>query len=728
MESAPSPRFMPDAGPSVETLVRPNGADGGLPDAPFIVDQVLSYEPRVAAKRRVKCSSVARWAGIAVTGYSSLVMFGWIFGIDLLTRPLLGESTMRVNTAISLALLGGAITLLAYSTETVIARIPTAQTEAESLKFRDRAAAAMALAAATIGLLTAIEYIFSFDLGIDELVADETADYASMAYPGRPSELTSSLLIAAGAALALTAWHRRRTTVLIQLLAVTTMLFALIAILGHTYSADIVFEVKSRSSTALSTAVGLFLVGLGTLCLRPYDGWMRIISGAGAGSDMVRRLVPAIVLGIPLLGFVRMLGEDAGLYDGRYGTALMATVIVTIFTAIVLSVGVQLNRQEDRRILAEARRHRLQTLLDGLVENSRSVIVIQDPEGRFLLVNNAFERWSRISREEVVGRTTFDLFSRDYAEQLEVMRVKVVKDRVALTEEITAETNADARTFIAQIFPIVDDSDKLIGTGALATDITDRKKNEQITQQLNAELEREAERTHEAVKELESFAHTVSHDLRSPLRAIDGFSQIVESDYDDQLDERGKHFLHSIRAGVKEMGELIDGLLEFSRLGRAELNLTELDMHEVAVHANEQLEYDRENRVVHVRIDDLPAANADRRLIGAVFANLLSNAHKYTRKRNVAEIQVGSVDVERGHVPTYFVRDNGVGFEMRYADKLFGVFERLHRSEDYEGSGVGLATVQRIVRRHGGCIWAQSEPDIGTTIFFQLERNGDTDD
>lgn len=639
----------------------------------------------------------------------------------------MGESTMRVNTALGLVLLGGSITLLAYASKSGITRVSDVRPESEPSGFRKHAAAGLAMAAAAIGVLTAFEYVLNLNIGIDELLADELAGFARGANPGRPSELTASLLIAAGAALALTAWHRPRTTMMVQPLAVTTMLFALMAILGHSYSADIVFDVNTRSSTALSTALGLFLVGLGTLCLRPYDGWMRIISGTGAGSDMVRRLVPAIVLGVPLLGFVRLLGEDAGLYDGRYGAALMATAVVTVFTAIVLSVGLQINRHEDQRLLADAHRHRLQSLLDGLVENSRTVIVIQDPEGRFLLVNQAFERWRRISRDDVVGRTIFDLFSRDYAEQIDEMRKTVVKDRSTLTEEITAETKTDSRTFIAQIFPITDDADRLIGTGALATDITDRKKNEQMMQRLNAELEREAERTHEAVKELESFAHTVSHDLRSPLRAIDGFSQIVESDYDDQFDERGKHFLHSIRAGVKEMGELIDGLLEFSRLGRSKLDLAELDMREIAVHANEQLQYDRENRVVHVRIDELPRASADYRLIGAVFTNLLSNSHKFTRNRNIAEIQVGSVEGEGGQVPTYFVRDNGVGFEMRYVDKLFGVFERLHRSEDYEGSGVGLATVQRIVRRHGGCVWAQSELDVGTTIFFQLERNGHKD-
>jgi light-regulated signal transduction histidine kinase (bacteriophytochrome) len=218
--------------------------------------------------------------------------------------------------------------------------------------------------------------------------------------------------------------------------------------------------------------------------------------------------------------------------------------------------------------------------------------------------------------------------------------------------------------------------------------------------------------------ELEAFSYSVSHDLRAPLRHIDGFSRILSEDYSAQLPQEGQRILERIRAGTAQMGNLIDELLQLGRLGRTELNLQVTGLEALALEARAALEPEAAGREIEWRIAKLPFAACDAGLMRQVFTNLFSNAVKYTRPRPKAVIEVGETRMPEG--TAIFVRDNGVGFSMKYADKLFGVFQRLHRSQDFEGTGVGLAAVARIIRRHGGRIWAEAELDRGATFYFTL--------
>ena len=222
--------------------------------------------------------------------------------------------------------------------------------------------------------------------------------------------------------------------------------------------------------------------------------------------------------------------------------------------------------------------------------------------------------------------------------------------------------------------------------------------------------------------ELEAFSYSVSHDLRAPLRAMDGYSRILLEEFAAGLDAEAREYLGGIRANAQRMGVLIDDLLAFARLGRQPVSRRPVAPAEVARQALRELRHEQDGRQVRVAVSELPACSADPAMLKQVYANLLSNALKYTRLREVAVVAVGSE--ERGGETVYFVRDNGAGFDMRYAGKLFGVFQRLHRSEEYEGTGVGLATVQRIVHRHGGRVWAEAEPDKGATFFFTLGGDG----
>ena len=219
--------------------------------------------------------------------------------------------------------------------------------------------------------------------------------------------------------------------------------------------------------------------------------------------------------------------------------------------------------------------------------------------------------------------------------------------------------------------------------------------------------------------ELEAFSYSVSHDLRSPLRAIDGFSRMLLRDYEALLPAEGQRRLQVVRDNAQQMGELIDDLLTFSRLSRQPLKKEPVAPTSLVRRVLSDLSAEQDGRQVEITVADLPTCQADPGLLKQVFVNLLSNALKYTRKCQVAHIEVGFKSYDGAIV--YFVKDNGAGFDMRYVDKLFGVFQRLHRAEDYEGTGVGLAMVQRIIHRHGGRIWAEAEVDRGATFYFTLE-------
>jgi light-regulated signal transduction histidine kinase (bacteriophytochrome) len=248
-----------------------------------------------------------------------------------------------------------------------------------------------------------------------------------------------------------------------------------------------------------------------------------------------------------------------------------------------------------------------------------------------------------------------------------------------------------------------------------------RRADEEIQTQRGLE-DRVVERTAQleaANQELEAFAYSVSHDLRAPLRAIDGFSRIVLRDYEALLPSQGQRQLQRIRDNVQQMGGLIDDLLTFSRLSRQPIKKEPIAPAPLVRRVLKELRDDQDGRQVEVTIGELPVCQVDPALFHQVVVNLLSNALKFTRPREIARIEVGCRQLNGEAV--YFVKDNGVGFDMRYADKLFGVFQRLHLAEDYEGTGVGLAIVQRVIHRHGGRVWAEAEVDKGAAFFFTLE-------
>ncbi|MGD8846210.1 MAG: response regulator [Desulfobacteraceae bacterium] len=253
-----------------------------------------------------------------------------------------------------------------------------------------------------------------------------------------------------------------------------------------------------------------------------------------------------------------------------------------------------------------------------------------------------------------------------------------------------------------------------------------RHRNEEALHQLNMELDRRVmDRTAQleaANKELEAFAYSVSHDLRAPLRHIDGFIELLQKNTGTALDEKSRHYMETISNATQKMERLIDDLLSFSRMGRHAMTFQQVDLRELVRDVIRDLGPDTDGRTIHWRIYDLPTVEGDKSMLRIALGNLIANAVKFTRTRQEAHIEIGSQPSQNADTVIY-VRDNGVGFDMTYADKLFGVFQRLHRTDEFEGTGIGLANVRRIIARHGGRTWAEGELDQGAVFYFSLPRN-----
>jgi len=253
--------------------------------------------------------------------------------------------------------------------------------------------------------------------------------------------------------------------------------------------------------------------------------------------------------------------------------------------------------------------------------------------------------------------------------------------------------------------------------------LTERVEKVRSLRSLNNDLKRETIKLEDANNELEAFAYSVSHDLRVPLRAIDGFSRIVIEDYENELDEEGVRLLEVVRENTKKMGQLIDDILLLSRAGRQEMKITELNMTSLAKNIYSNFHQDTEGRTVIFTVDDLPKIKGDRVLLTQVLTNLIGNAIKFTQDKNITKIEVGFNTDKDDYI--FFVKDNGAGFDMKYYDKLFGLFQRLHTQEEFSGTGVGLSIVQRIISRHGGRVWGEGKVGEGATIYFSLPKNQD---
>ena len=370
--------------------------------------------------------------------------------------------------------------------------------------------------------------------------------------------------------------------------------------------------------------------------------------------------------------------------------------------------------------------------LAAIVESSDDAIVGKDLAGRVVSWNFGATRMFGYKAQEMIGQTISVLAPTRYDDELRALE-KVHRGETVHFETVQRRKTGEDIHVSVTMSPIRDSNGSIIGSSAIKRDITERKKAEEENIRLKSELEQRVQsRTSELAatnKELEAFTYSVAHDLRAPLRHMDAYASAIEQDFANQMPPQMSNYLQRIISSSHKMANLVDDLLNLARVGRAELKLQPTSLDHVVAEVIQDFKDETKNRHIEWKVGRLGTVDCDPGLIKLVWVNLLGNSLKYTRPRSTAVIEVDRTSSHafpngggsHGEGETVFrVRDNGVGFDMRFAEKLFGVFQRLHRAEEFEGTGVGLATVERIVQKHGGRIWAQAEVNKGATFYFTL--------
>jgi PAS domain S-box-containing protein len=361
---------------------------------------------------------------------------------------------------------------------------------------------------------------------------------------------------------------------------------------------------------------------------------------------------------------------------------------------------------------------KIRDFLATIVKQSNDAVYIHDAHGRVIAWNKGAESIYGYTEDEALRMKIWNIIPEYLHEETQQTIDKVREGEVVHAIETKRITKHGKIVDVLFSASFIDDPENSETSLAITErDITQQKIAAEQIMQLNNNLKDKVAQLEGANKELESFSYSVSHDLRSPLRSVVGYSGMLKEDYAQKLDEEANRMLTVIERNALKMNSLIDDLLEFSRTGRKEVGKVDVDMRDLV----DEVIKDLNGEKVNFRIGDLPHIMADRTLITQVWTNLISNAVKYSGKKDTPIVEIDSFNKD-GHV-VFFVKDNGAGFGMEYADKLFGVFQRLHKAEDFEGTGIGLAIVHRVVTRHGGRVWAEGEVDKGATFYFSLPAN-----
>lgn len=629
---------------------------------------------------------------------SALVLLGWAFDITLFKSLQSGLTSMKANTALTFLLFGFSLRFSDHLNST----------------YR-RFALLLAAVGLLISLLTLFEYWFGWNLGIDEYLFADAAT-AVTHFPGRMSVATALCFVLAGIALILTILRHHLAA---HVAAVFVGFLGLLVPLGYLYNVSSLYQVFVFNSMAAHVAVAFGLFSLGILHLHPHAGLSALIFNDTAGGLLVRRLIPAVILTPIVLGGLVVFSPQTAAFDSKFNISLLVLSNVAVLFLVLLWSASSLQALDlDRR--QSNQQFRL------AVEASPGAIILVNQAGKITLVNAQAETLFGYTRAELLGQTVEMLVPEQFTGPH-------VHDRTGFFAAPTARPMGGGRDLFGRrkdgrqvpveigLNPIQTNEGQFVLASII--DITERKQAEAEIHTMNRELElRVAERTAQlqaANRELEAFAYSVSHDLRAPLRSIDGFSLALLEDYADSLNDEAQNYLLRVRAASQRMAQLIDDLLSLSRLTRSELRPVSVNLSEMVESIAEELQQAEPTRNVTFVIAPGVMVRADVSLLRAALENLLNNAWKFTATHASATIEFG-VQQRPSNETIYFVRDDGAGFDMTYVDKLFGAFQRLHTTAEFSGTGIGLATVQRIMHRHGGHAWAEGAVEQGATFYFML--------
>lgn len=668
-----------------------------------------------ARKRQALAARLCGVAALSATIVGLAVLVGWAAGLELLKRVLPGLVAMNPMTAVLFVLAGLSLWL------------QRSQATSSGMQHFARLLAGIVILVAILKL-TAL--LTDWDAGVDSLLfAGQLVDGITQ-FPNRMAPNTATNFLMTGLGLWMLDRTTRRGWRATEMLAALVALLALLALLGYFYRIGAMYGISHFIPMALHTAVGFVLLAMGLVCARPRHGWMAVATGPGPGGAMARLMLPGMLILLVVMGWLRVEAEQRSLVDFELGVTLYTSTFI-LMSAVLITLGaLSLNRtnaahlqavQQRERAFAELERN--EARIRSIIDTARDAFISINVSGQITEWNAAAEDMFGWTRSESLGRDLSDIIIPSQYKQAhrdalnryaQSGATSVMNRRIEIT---SLRKHGSEFPIELSIWPWRSEDNP--GFNAFIRDITESKQAEADIRGLNAELVANSIQLEQSNRELESFSYSISHDLRAPLRHIDGYARMLQEDAAPQLDEQARRYLTEIGVAARRMGMLIDDLLAFSRLGSKPVERVTVDMHglvsQVAVEACGGSD-------PRVEIGSLPAAEGDPSLLRQVWVNLVSNALKYSAPRGDAA-RITITGERDGNWLRYRITDNGVGFDMQYADKLFGVFRRLHSQEQFEGTGVGLAIVQRVVTRHGGTVTATAEPDNGAVFTIVLPAN-----
>ena len=656
-------------------------------------------------------NSVAIITGWVMLLQGFLLFAGLYYNITFLISIIKGPAGMNPLTAICFIAAG--ISLLIISDESCLSNL-SSQDELnkdtlKSVKLRVRIYYTLNYIIIIIGALRLIEFISGIPVSLAHLISEEWVTKNIMA----PNTAFNFILIGFSML-----FIRRTDDKFIskaQYLALVSGLIAFLTLIGYFYS---LFSFNLLNvflpPMALNTSILFILLTIGILSLKKEDGFMYYLTHNSTVGKTARIVMFFAFIVLIALGWFSLYGENNGFFDNATGTAIYIWLIISAsFIVTIISIK-KLIEEEVLRKLSEVRIAESELKLRAIIDNSPSAIHARDLEGKYILVNKKTEELHGKKSGECIGKNLFELSPGTPREILEEFYSRdkiVINSGIAMEFEEPVTINGKKYVLLTQRFPLFDLNNNIYATGGISTDITYRKYTEEKLSALNNQLAA-------SNKELESFSYSVSHDLRAPLRHIIGFGEKLHKVSEGKLGDEEKRVLNKILASSNKMAVLIDDLLTYSRLGRTELYVSEVSINDLVDEYIKDYHYSEGEKEINWIIHRVPVVKADRFQLQIVINNLLSNAVKYTGKSDIRNIEAGGYKNETGTV--VFIKDTGCGFDTDYKDKLFGVFQRLHHENEFEGTGIGLATVKNIINRHKGDVWAESELGKGSAFYFLI--------
>ena len=642
-------------------------------------------------------------AGLASAALGISVLGGWVLGSDVLTSIVPGLVPMKPNMALGFLLLGVSL---------AIAALPgTAR--------RRAVGRVLAMTAGLIGLLTLAQYAFGVDLWIDRLLPFTGEDKTGITLAGRMAPTSAANLVAF--AIVLGVGSRPRPTRLTDVLLAGSGVAAIVSLVPYAYGVRTLLPALGPVTMAVHTAVTFLALMIGTYLLWRGRGALGAVTGTDRAAHFGRLLLGAAVT-IPLaVGFIAVRGRAEGLFDADFEVAFVAALTMFVLGITVIAASHVMSRRDAE--VAAARRssdHSL-ALVRGLLHSMTDAVRVSDLDGRILLMNDA--EAARLGRQpgDLVGVAAIDAYGPTVGGRIRAEEQRVIATRTSVSSTFTVEDPEEARAFHSIKTPYRDGAGRVVGVVAIARDITERAALEQELRDTTAEL-------HRSNRDLQQFAAVASHDLQEPLRKIRAFGDRLAAE--PSTDERSRDYITRMRNAAERMQTLIDDLLSYSRVTTTTEPFSDVRLDVTVEGILDDLETAAEDSGATITVDPLPVIQADGPQMRQLFQNLIGNAIKYRRPGVPPVVSVTTSDAAAGEPGSaavaadaqvrIVIADNGIGFEQRHAERIFGQFQRLHGRGEYEGTGMGLALCRRIVERHGGTVSAVGKPGVGSTFTIEL--------